>query len=355
MADPPARSRYTLPERLDSALVIDQIPDPGPATGAKPPIPRTSSRIALDACSDASTAAQVVSRVLVIGASGQVGEHLANALRARRADVVGTRFSQDLAGMPQLDARDPAAVEALLDEVEPDAIVVPAAQPNVDLCEREPEVTYDVNVRGTAVLGAAAARRGLRMVWLSTDYLFDGTSGPYPENTPARPIQEYGRQKLAGEHFLLAAVPDVLIVRTNVVYGWERQGKNFVQRLVKVLSTGEPMRAPVDQFSTPTYAPNLAAIVAELLERGVTGVVNVSGPDWTDRHTFASEAARAFGLDPEAIARVSTPELNQHAARPLKAGLTGDRVRALVQTEPLSYRDGLAAMAAARPASVASA
>ncbi len=293
-----------------------------------------------------------MSTVLVVGASGQVGEHLVTALADRGATVVGTRFGQDVAGLTQLDFRDPGQVDAVLDEVRPDALVVPAAQPNVDLCEREPEATYDINVRGTAVLARAAAARGLRMVWLSTDYLFDGTAGPYPETAEALPIQEYGRQKLAGEHFLLATLSDPLIVRTNVVYGWERVGKNFVQRLVKTLSAGEPMRAPVDQFSTPTYAPNLAAIVAELLERGVTGVVNVSGPDFTDRHTLACAAARAFGLDPEAIAKVTTPDLGQDAPRPLRAGLTVDRVRALVSTEPMSYEEGLATMAASRPAGV---
>lgn len=288
-------------------------------------------------------------RVVVAGASGQVGEHLVSAFRARGADVSGTTHDQSIEGLRRLDIRDRADVEAMIDELAPRVVVAPAAQPNVDLCEREPEPTAAINVLGTANLAAACAARGVRLVWFSTDYLFDGTSGPYPEDTPARPIQEYGWQKLRGEHVVLATLRDALIVRTNVVFGWERRGKNFVQRLVTTLEAGDPMRAPVDQLGTPTYAPNLAAIVAELVEREVTGVVNVSGPDMTDRHTFACAAAEAFGLDPERIARVTTPDLGQDAPRPLRAGLTVDRVSRLVDTQPLPFREGLRLMAAERP------
>ena len=293
-----------------------------------------------------------MSDVLVVGASGQVGEHLMRAFRERGADVSGTTHAQDVEGMRALDMCDPGQVEALLDEVAPRVLVVPAAQPNVDLCEREPAPTYAINVLGTANLAAAARRRGIAMAWLSTDYLFDGTAGPYPEDAPARPIQEYGRQKLIGEHLLLATLPESLIVRTNVVFGWERRGKNFVQRLVATLSGGGDMRAPVDQVGSPTYAPNLADILAELVEREVRGVVNVSGPDVVDRHTFACAAAEAFGLDPGRIARVTTPELGQDAPRPLQAGLTVDRVRSLATTQPLPFREGLRLMAAARPMEV---
>jgi len=287
--------------------------------------------------------------VLVVGASGQVGEHLCHEFTRRGADVVGTSCAQDVLGLTRLDLRDAAALAAVLEAVDPDVIVCPAAQPNVDLCEENPHATYEVNVMGLARLAEAARDRDTPLVWLSTDYLFDGTAGPYSEDVPARPIQEYGRQKLAGEHLLLAMLPTLsLIVRTNVVYGWERQGKNFVTRLIRTLGQGEPMRAPYDQFGTPTYAPNLAAMIADLVESGAHGVVNASGPDFVDRHTFAREAALAFGLDADAVASVSTPDLGQPAPRPLRAGLTTHRIEELITTKPMTIREGLQQMAETR-------
>ena len=289
-----------------------------------------------------------MSRALVVGGSGLVGEHLLAACAADGGEVLGTYLSQPFPGGVPLDMRDAEAVRTLLREVAPARVYVPAAMPNVDRCEEDPDGSYAVNVLGVANVLRAAREVGARVVTFSSDYVFDGHAGPYSEGDPPRPLGEYGRQKLIGEHLALQD-PEALILRTTVVYGWERQGKNFVTRLVRVLSDGGELRAPADQVGSPTFAPDLARAAVELARQGVSGLVHVAGPDLADRHVLAQEAARAFGLDPARVAAVTTAELGQRAARPLRAGMRVDRAQRLLSFPLRGYRAGLQAMAAGRP------
>jgi dTDP-4-dehydrorhamnose reductase len=281
---------------------------------------------------------------LVIGASGQIGEHL---LRALGDDGAGTYFEHSLPGLHQLDARDERAVLALLRDTRTEVVYLPASEPNVDLCEREPEATAAINVGVVEATAAACSTAGARLVFFSTDYVFDGEAGPYREDDEPRPLSEYGRQKLTGERIALD-VPGSIVVRTAVVYGWERQRKNFVVRLIEGNRRGDRWRVPQDQVGSPTYAPNLAEAVVTLARRGAEGIFHVAGPLAAGRYDFAVEAAQVFGLDESLIEPVATADLAQAAQRPLDAALAVDKVQPLLESPPLPYPEGLRAMAAAQ-------
>ncbi len=286
---------------------------------------------------------------LVIGASGQIGAHLLRHLQQAGQDARGTYFHFPRPGLLPLDLRDEEGVLALVTRLQPRIIYLPAGFTNVDRCELDPDAAYAVNVLGTWHALRAAARVQARVVYFSTDYVFDGADGPYAEDAPPRPLSEYGRQKVWGELGVALHGGGDVIVRTTVVYGWEEQGKNFVQRLVAALLEGRRVRVPHDQVGSPTYAPNLAAAVVELAASGATGVFHIGGPDRVSRYDLARAAAAAFALDDALIEPVSTSELAQPARRPLQAGLRSDKARALLSTPLLGYREGLARMAAERP------
>jgi dTDP-4-dehydrorhamnose reductase len=288
-----------------------------------------------------------VSRLLVIGASGQVGHHL---MRAAGSDAVGTYHQRAVEGMRALDVRDADAVLDVIEDERPEWVLLPASATNVDRCESEPGPAYEVNVRGVANVVRAATRVGARVAYFSSDYVFDGEDGPYDEDEPPRPIMEYGRQKVFAEHAVLQSAPDALILRTTVVYGWEPQGKNFVYRMLGHLERGEPIRVPADQIGSPTYAPGLARATLALVERGEAGVWNLVGDALADRATFARAVAEAFGGDPDLVVGVSTAELGQAAPRPLRLGLRIDRARPLVGADLPGYPDGLRLMADERRA-----
>lgn len=273
---------------------------------------------------------------LVIGASGQVGGAL---LRAIGPAGQGTCRTQAVPGLRELDIRNAAEVGSLVSKLHPATIWLCAAMGNADWCERHPEEAYATNVVGAQNAVRAANEVRAKLVYFSTDYIFDGKSGPYREDDLPNPICVYGRQKLLAEHCIALHARDHLIVRTTVVYGWEIQRKNFVCRLLDTLGAGHGMRVPSDQIGSPTYAPHLAEAVRELVARSAHGVYHVVGADRISRSEFAHEAARVFGLDEGLIEPVLTRELDQPAPRPLNAGMCS------AKTDPLpGWRAGLQAM-----------
>lgn len=282
---------------------------------------------------------------LVIGASGLVGGYLDAALRADGQKVVSTYFANPIPNAVPLDARQGEQIAALVAETRPTHIFLPAALPNVDYCETHPAETYQTNVLGVkhVVMSANAVRA--RVIYFSSDYIFDGENGPYDERETAHPISEYGRQKLQAEHFISLHAQNFLIIRTTVIYGWERQGKNFVFRLLQSLREGRPVRVPNDQIGSPTYAGHLAQAAVEFASRPDIHIINIAGQDWLSRYEFARRAAQLFGLDEQLIVPVSTAELNQPARRPLKAGLKVDILKALSKFPVPNAEQGLARMA----------
>ena len=285
---------------------------------------------------------------LVVGASGLIGEHLSRAAEQAGAGVVGTYHSHAIPGLRHLDIRDRENVELLFAEIGPAVVYLTAALPNVDRCETNPEETWETNVLGVRHVVGGARSVGAKLVYFSSDYVFDGKAGPYREDEPAHPICEYGRQKLMAEHYVALNASNYLIIRTTVVYGWERQGKNFICRLLNVLGAGQVLRVPHDQLGNPTYAPNLVRVVLELVGAGSEGLFHVVGPDRVSRYEFAREAASVFGLDERLVQPVATSQLGQAAPRPLNAGMMVEKVVA-AQTVPLTgYKEGLRALASTK-------
>lgn len=283
-------------------------------------------------------------RALVIGASGQVGGALVKALAARAHAVTATYATVPVAGAVPLDLRDREAVERLIRDVAPDWIFCPGGLTNVDRCEDHPDEAFEINVMGPLAAARAGAALGAGFVYYSSDYVFDGEHGPYSEEELPRPLSVYGKTKLEAEQAILGEIPRALVIRTAVVYGPERQEKNFVYQLLKRLRGGDTVRAPVDQRSSPTYNQDLAAASVELVERGASGLFHVAGPEVLDRYAFARLVSQVFGLDLSHVEPVTSASLNQRAPRPLRGGLRIDKVLSVVPTPLRAAEAGLRAM-----------
>jgi len=281
-------------------------------------------------------------KALVIGASGQVGQHCLAAVQG-----AGTYYRHARPGLIPLDVNDAAAFERIVAEQQPDVLYVTAYLPNVDQCEEHPAATHATNVGGIANAVRVANRHRCKVVFLSSEYVFDGVSGPYDETAVPKPLSVYGWQKLAAEHYIAAFALDWLIVRTTVVFSWESQGKNFVYRLRDTLERGERIEVPDDQLSSPTYAPDLVRAMTALVAQDEHGVFHVAGPRVVSRYDFAIAAAEVFGLDRRLIVPVKTAQLKQAARRPLNAGLIVDKVQRVLGRSMLDFRDGLQEMASA--------
>jgi len=265
-------------------------------------------------------------RILVVGASGQVGPQVLRLLpfgsaipTSRRAETPGWT-ALDLATVSEAEAYE------LVRRFEIATVYCIGGMTHVDGCESTPELARRINCEGPAILAASAAKRGAGFVYFSTDYVFNGGNGPYTEDSPGDPICAYGSSKWQGELAVRDAHPAALVIRTTTVYGPDPNGRNFLYSLRKGLAGTKPFRVPADQISTPTYNLDLAAAVVALAESGAQGVFHVAGPDVVSRLAFARRAAAVMGLDPANILGVSTAELAQVAARPLRGGLLTEKL-----------------------------
>ncbi len=261
-------------------------------------------------------------RWLLIGAGGLVGGHLRDALGGR--EVVATSHRNAVPNTTTLDLTDATAVAGVIQDARPDIVLVAAADAYVEGCERDPVTTRAINVLAVERLIGYAPRATL--VVFSSEYVFDGRAGPYGEDDPVAPINEYGRQRVALE--ALARGTDHLVCRVSGVYGWSPARTSFVAQLVARLRKGERFAVPADQVITPTPAPDLARAGVDLVERGARGTFHCAGPEVLARPEFARRAAAAFDLDPGLIDSVPTASLGLLAARPASAGLRTDKLRA---------------------------
>ena len=283
-------------------------------------------------------------RALVIGASGQVGAALLEALARRGHEAAGTYGRRPVPGLAPLDLADTAAVERAIAAARPDWVFCAGALTAVDYCEEHPAEAFAINRDSARAAARASQRAGAGLVYFSSEYIFDGTRGPYAEDDPANPLSQYGRSKWEGERAVLAEAGRVLVIRTTVVYGPDRQEKNFVYQVLRACRGGQVMRIPSDQVSSPTYNVDLAAATVELCERDLRGVYHVAGDGVLDRFAFARLACRVFGLDDSRLTPVTTAALDQKAPRPLRGGLSIAKARAALKTPLRSPEAGLRAM-----------
>jgi dTDP-4-dehydrorhamnose reductase len=269
---------------------------------------------------------------LIIGGGGLVGSALMEVLGA---DLCQSTYSERAAGeaIPFSLSRvadDASLAERLFDLTQPDVIYITAGMTYVDGCETQVREAYRINGDAPAVIATVARARGIRTVYYSTEYVFDGVAGPHAESDSPQPLCVYGKSKLAGEEALLDVDPGALIIRTTVVYGPEVRGKNFAYQVARKLSAGARMTVPDDQVSTPTYSRDLAAAAVELVEYGATGVFHVVGDERMDRAAFARQIASLTDLDASLIDGAPTETLQQQARRPLNAGLSTARLREIL-------------------------
>ncbi len=264
-------------------------------------------------------------KILVTGATGQLGATLIEL--ARSHEVLGLK-------RPEVDLRDTAAVRRAVQSFRPDAVLHPAALTHVDYCEDHPEEAHAVNAVGTENVVRAAG--GARVVYLSTEYVFDGRNGPYSEEDSPNPLSAYGRSKLDGETAARTA-ERWTIVRTTGVYTYRAGSTNFLMQVLE----GKPVRGLIDQFYTPTLTENLAQAVLELAERGLGGIYNIVGADRVNRFDFVRRIHRRFGMSENLLTPATTAELRQRAPRPLNAGLRIEKAVRDLKTRLLGLDESL--------------
>ena len=279
--------------------------------------------------------------ILLISANGLVGEALYKELNKNNFFVLGTYYDLKDPKLHYADIQEPHLLENLFIDLRPDVVILNAALANVEFCEVNPEVSKRINVYGTKNVVDLCNKYNSKLVFFSSDYIFDGFKGPYTEEAVPRPLNIYGKHKLLAEESVKTVNAGFLIIRTTVVYGNDPLAKNFVVNLINLIKKAESFRTPIDQIGTPTYSLNLASIVVALINLDATGIFNVVGNDRLTRYDFALAVCEEFGLSKELIVPVLTSQLKQKALRPLSAGLTINKVKSVVNLPIVGVKEGL--------------
>ncbi len=286
-------------------------------------------------------------RVLIIGGSGFIGRYVSRRLVASGHTVFSTYNSRppvdDGTSWHRVEITDPATLDGLFALARPDVVVHLAAMADVGTAERNPERATAVNVTATEAIARLSERHSSRLLFVSTEYVFDGQSGPYAEvGTPA-PTTQYGRTKLQGEQAVAAITSPWAILRTSIVYGWPAPGRrNFVPMLVDRLRNGEPYRGPTNVHRSPVYVEHLVDGIERLAEADHTGIHHVAGSDWVTMYEFAVAVAERFGLDTSLVIPGTDPMDD-------RLGLDCARTISALGLPHPGVDDGLAAMRSAAP------
>ncbi|GAB6266257.1 MAG: NAD(P)-dependent oxidoreductase [Methanothrix sp.] len=281
-------------------------------------------------------------RIFITGGSGLAGSKLAEMALARGEQVYsGYAHNQPPYGKEvKFDLLDANGIRDIIERMRPDVIVHSAALTDVDRCEREKDLAYKINVEGTRAIAEAARKAGSYLVYISTDYVFDGQRGLYREEEETNPVSYYGLSKLLGEQFCL---DQGCIARTCVIYGSRpASGKvNFALWLLNALKSGKEARVVTDQFITPTLNSNLAAMVLEAADRHLSGIYHLSGASRVSRYDFACELARAFDLDRQLIIPSQMSDIGWLANRPMDSSLDTSKAHRTLKNRPLNLYESL--------------
>lgn len=263
-------------------------------------------------------------RIFISGASGLVGGNCLTYFKQKNWDVTGSHFSyptQSTVPFNTLDQNDPNNFE--LKTFAPDYIIHCGALTWVDYCEENKEESFQKTVQSTINLVELAKSIGAQLVFIGTDYIFDGKSGPYAEEDPVHPLSVYGQHKLEAEEYVLKHLPNSLVLRITNVYGKELRNKNFVMRLIDNVKKGEPLtlKLPVDQYATPVNALDIAKALYLLINDRKQGVYHIASTDYLNRVQLAKRVLSYLPENKATVIPVTTEEINPPAERPLYGGL----------------------------------
>ncbi|MCC6485046.1 MAG: dTDP-4-dehydrorhamnose reductase [Armatimonadetes bacterium] len=274
-------------------------------------------------------------KILVTGASGMLGQDMVSALPDD--EVVGVDITGD--SIP-LDITDLGAVRTFIARSKPDVVLHLAAFTNVDACQTEPETAWRVNAGGTWNIAAACQETDAAMLYISTDFVFDGRAAqPYDEFERANPLSVYGRTKYAGEELVRQMVRKHYIARTAWLYG--PLGKSFPATILRVAREGKPLRVIGDQEGSPTYTVDLAEAVARIIRQPLYGVYHVTNSGSCSWHEFARAILLDSGLNDANLSRINSEEWPSPTKRPAYSVLEHRALR-LANLPPMRpWRDAL--------------
>ncbi|WP_126973827.1 SDR family oxidoreductase [Gynurincola endophyticus] len=290
-------------------------------------------------------------KILITGANGFLGQFLVRDLWQKGYEVIATgkgenrlpftyteRFTYDT-----LDIGKSASVHSVFDKHKPNLVIHAAAITQVDDAERNTELAEQINVQGTAEVLVDAETYAEYILFISTDFVFDGNKGMYEEEDDLQPLSFYGFTKMQAEAIMSTAEIPYSIVRTCLVYGKPLSGarSNIIQWVSGKLQANEAIKVVNDQVRTPTYVEDLSKAIVQLVEQRLTGIYHISGKEVFTPYEMAVATANYLGADTSLITPVDASTFKEVGKRPLKTGFSIKKAETLIGFQPVSFQEAL--------------
>ncbi len=282
-------------------------------------------------------------RILVLGAGGHIGYHIATGL-GDNCDVVPVvgRFLPHGMRAKSCDITIEDDIAGLVSDARPDVVVNAAALTDADLCQKKPELAQKINVDGALNVAKACARSGAYLIHYSTDLVFDGIKGMYTEEDEINPLNVYARSKADSENITLGANRDTAILRTAIVYGpGSGNGKSFFEASVDRARNNEKVRLFTDQYRSFLYIGDSAKAAIALFEARSKGVYHVAGPDRLSRCDFMLKVFQYLNVSTDSVESISLKDLPDMAPRPADCSLDSSKITKATGWRPSSFNEAM--------------
>ncbi|MDE1817908.1 MAG: dTDP-4-dehydrorhamnose reductase [Thaumarchaeota archaeon] len=282
-------------------------------------------------------------KFLVTGSAGLVGSQVVKDLAKLNHQVYSCyNNSKPENGIPvKLDLINNENIIRVIEEVKPDVIIHLAAMTNVELCEKEKDISLKINAKSTEILSKQAAKHGSFFVYVSTDYVFDGEKGMKRELDIPNPVDYYGYSKYQGELAVQDMTSNWCIARTSTPFGIHDAKKSFPSFVIENLKAKKEIDIVTDQYTSPTYVPNLSRMLIEISTRQILGVIHLAGTTRISRYDMATLVAKKLSLDKNLLKPANIKDMNWTAKRPKDSSLDVSKATHILNEKPLSVEQGL--------------
>jgi len=278
-------------------------------------------------------------KLFITGGSGLLG----SKFRDGEYETIKTHHQNPSKNSVLLDITSKEDTKKKITSLSPDVVIHTAALTDVDYCEDHHQEAWNVNAKGTENIVNACKKIDCKLIYVSTDFVFDGEKGNYTEKDETNPLNYYALTKLNGEEFVRNSNLDYAITRVSVLYGWHEK-PNFVTWVMGELKKNKKINIVTDQYNSPTLADNAAEALIRIYEKDKSGIYHVAGDERISRFHFAVNIAEIFNLDGDLINPIRSDELIQRARRPKDTSLCVEKAKRDLKMDLLNTKEGLREM-----------
>jgi len=282
-------------------------------------------------------------KFLVTGSAGLIGSQVVKDLEKQNHIVYSCYHDEkpDYGIATKLDLTNLNDIKTIVNQINPDVIIHLAAVTDVDICEIEQDLAMTINANATKTLAKQAAKNNCFFVYVSTDYIFDGKNGMKKEDDSTNPLGFYGKSKLAGETALNKLASPYAIARTSTPFGIHHKKKAFPLWVKESLESKKEIPVLVDQFTSPTFVPNLSKMLIEVATRQITGIIHLAGATKISRYALAEMVVDKLSLDKTLLKPAKIDDMKWEAKRPKDSSLDVSLATEILNEKPQKIEQSL--------------